>query len=72
MKCEPFRPFFVPLHKRDDYERIRMESKMEMGDYRIDSPSGDGIVYASLKIIGDFQCFFRIKPFLCTKKRLLL
>ena len=67
-----FGRFFVPLNKRTDYERTGMENEVEMGGYRIDSPSGDGIVYASLKIIGDFQCFFRIKPFLCTKKRLLL
>ena len=63
---------FVPLDKRNDYERFRMESEMEMGSYLVGSSVGLGIIDASLKIIRDFQCFFRIKPFLCRKKRLLL
>ena len=44
-----FGRYFVPLHKRDDYERIRMESKMEMGDYCADSHFAVCIMHASLK-----------------------
>ena len=39
-----------------------------MGGYPPDRHFGDGILYASLKIIVRIQCFFRIMPFLCSKK----
>jgi len=42
---------------------------MEMGDYRPDSHVGGGFLHPSLKIILQIQCFFRIKPFLCRKKK---
>ena len=46
-----------------------MENEVEMD---CDSPIGhtdNGILYAFLKIIARIQCFFRIKPFLCRKKK---
>jgi hypothetical protein len=51
-----------------EYEQHRNESQMGMGGYPPDRHFGDGILYASLKIIVRIQCFFRIKPFLCSKK----
>jgi hypothetical protein len=51
-----------------EYEQHRNESQMGMGGYPPDRHFGDGILYASLKIIVRIQCFFRIMPFLCSKK----
>ena len=68
LKKRTFFPSCLFLLERTINEQSRKQNKMEMGDYRTDSHVGGGILHPSLKIIGFFQRFFRIKPFLCRKK----
>ena len=68
LKTRTFVPSCLFLLERTINEQSRKQNKMEMGDYRTDSHVGGGILHPSLKIIGIFQRFFRIKPFLCRKK----
>ena len=54
--------------KSECYEQVRMESEMGVGVYHSAGDLAGGIVDASLKINVEFQCFFRIIPFLCIEK----
>ena len=67
-----FLAFVCFPHKRGMYEQLWMDNEMEVGIHNLGYHSCDGIMYASLKKNVFFQCLFRIKPFLCTEKRLLL